>query len=793
VSTLRVPVPGKLHSIAMALQSSGLLSESEANDVIRNASEGGKSMWEIIASNSTLSEQEIAEHVAAHLRISCVKLGNQKFDEEALKAIPQELARKHTAIAYALVPHSRRKTLRVAMADPTDFAAQQELEFVTSCSISPAMATRSEILDAISREYEPDSWMDSFLTGVADADMQIFENAEEETVADEKGIRVPPVVKLLNLVIQQGIREGASDIHLEPTGNHFRVRGRVQGLLKEFLQIPKWLHEPVVSRLKVLAKMDITDRRRPQDGRIKVSFENSEIDLRVSTLPTHFGEKAVLRILGSGQRVPSTTELGLSVGELEIVRRSTDQPQGLVLVTGPTGSGKTTTLYSLLNEKRDPSINIITVEDPIEIQLPGINQVQVNTKAGLTFAASLRSMLRQDPDVILVGEIRDLETAEIAVNASQTGHLVLSTLHTNGTVSTITRLLELGVDPYLASTSLNLIIAQRLLRVLCESCKVEDQPDAVNMIRLGFRKEERIFRSVGCDACNHSGYKGRTGIYELLRMTPHLRELVAKHASEPELRKAALASGLKPLIDCACDVIRKGNTSIEEVLRVVQIEETSECLCPQCRGVIEGDFASCPFCGLALRNHCAGCKQELKPEWKMCPFCGTEVAAVPRSESASRIAVVPRPFEVPTTSVEADAPLERVPRQSPDQPTIIVADDDPIMRSIVCSALTMLPNNPMVKQAENGVEALTLAAQSAVDLLITDINMPEMGGFELCAELRKNVATAFTPVLMLTVNRDEQSRTQGYLVGTDDYMGKPFSIPEFLARVGRLLRRTYGY
>ncbi|MFB3126568.1 MAG: GspE/PulE family protein, partial [Candidatus Acidiferrales bacterium] len=475
--------------LASILEKAGLLAEEDLATALSQAQESKRSLWEIILTENNVSEEKLAEALAAHLRIPYIRLAAAIIDPDAVRLVSEELARKFLCLPLKVEGEEtntiaggpkRRQTLVLAMANPTDFAAIQDIEFASGCVVKPVVATRTEVADAVGRYYAPENWLQDFLQNVNEnEELQIvsLEGDEEEVpLGDARSqAQLPPVVKLVNLVIQDGIKMGASDIHIEPRLHGVQVRTRVDGLLREFMQVPKWLHGPLVSRLKILAKLDIAERRVPQDGRIRVTLENRGVDLRVSTLPTHFGEKVVLRVLGTGGAVPPTASLGLKGDDLDLLKTAVDQPQGMILVTGPTSSGKTTTLYSLINEKKDPAINIITVEDPIEIQQAGITQVQVNNKAGLTFASSLRSILRQDPDVLLVGEIRDLETAEIAFHAAMTGHLLLSTLHTNSTTATVARLLDLGVDPYLISSSVNLIVAQRLLRKVCERCREEYQ------------------------------------------------------------------------------------------------------------------------------------------------------------------------------------------------------------------------------------------------------------------------------------------------------------------------------
>jgi type II secretory ATPase GspE/PulE/Tfp pilus assembly ATPase PilB-like protein/CheY-like chemotaxis protein len=687
------------------------------------------------------------------------------------------------------------------MADPTDLFALQDVEFTTGCAVKAVVACRTEVLDAIKSYYSPETWLEEFLQNIEQVeDFQILGfGEEEETPAQEAEGRVKPgpAVRLVNLILHSAIKQGASDVHIEPALHNLQVRMRVDGMLRDLMQVPKWLRESLVSRLKILAVLDITDRRMPQDGRIKANCEGRTVDVRVSTLPTHYGEKVVLRILGSGQEVLPSSALGLSAADLQVLKRAADQPQGIILVTGPTGSGKTTTLYSLVNEKKNPGINIVTVEDPIEMQLERVNQVQVNTKAGLTFASCLRSILRQDPDVILIGEIRDPETAEIAFRAAMTGHLVFSTVHTNSTVATIGRLEDLGIDPNMVASSVNLILAQRLVRKVCQHCKEESHPEPRILERLHLEGADfTFFRGAGCEACGMTGYAGRMGLFEVLRMTPNLRAKISQRASEGELLKAAAQGGTVILLDDALGKLRQGLTTAEELLRVLQLEEEEILRCPRCRSLISRDFAICPYCLLALKTSCESCRQELKLEWKTCPYCGRETpkAGAPAGESPARPEAVgsagfpsapsPRPPVQPPSPAPATVPDKR--------PRILVVDDDEVVRNAVARALERLPSHPELIQAADGQESVKAAKHLRPDVVILDLNMPGMDGFEVCKKLRADIQTAFVPILMLTANTDQQSRSQGFLVGTDDYMAKPVSIPELHARVTRLLRRTYG-
>jgi type II secretory ATPase GspE/PulE/Tfp pilus assembly ATPase PilB-like protein/CheY-like chemotaxis protein len=704
--------------------------------------------------------------------------------------------------------------LTVAMANPADFDAMQDIEFASGLRIRAVVASRTEVLDGISTHYNTEEKLDEFLAGVADPNDISVEAASD----DEEGgppdldsaagaeADAAPVVKMCNLIIRDAIKMKASDIHIEALVNGVLVRFRIDGVLRDYMQIPKWLHNPLVSRLKILAKLDIAERRVPQDGRLKVQALGKPIDLRLSTLPTHFGEKVVMRLLGSSA-VPTFEKMGYSAEQIQILENALNTPQGLILVTGPTGSGKSTTLYSGVDRKKSPEVNIITVEDPM----------QVNVKAGLTFAAALRSILRQDPDVILVGEIRDLETAEIAFHAAMTGHLVLSTLHTNSTVATIGRLLDMGVDPALITSSVILITAQRLARRICLNCKEEYQPDALLLERLRIaEKEMKFYRGKGCDGCGQTGFSGRIGIYEILRMTPSVKELIGKKAEEADIRKAAGLAGTRFLLEDAMEKVRSGITTLEEIMRVVQLQEDEIVRCPSCSAFINRDFASCPYCLHQFKHLCKGCGQELKLEWRICPYCNAraEVTIAPPDEQQRRAAAAaaagisvtsepetthaahahPAPRVNASQSSPAKDHLEPVAPVSTERkkPRILVVDDDDGIKVIVKKALKQLPVDVDVVTASDGQDALHQVGKKLPDMVITDVMMPRMDGFSLCENLRGDVRTAFIPIMMLTANADESARTRGYMIGTDDYMNKPFSVPDLNARVMRLLRRTYG-
>jgi type IV pilus assembly protein PilB len=593
-------------------------------------------LFDGLLGSGTLSEEALADAVAGMLELPRLSLSTVSLELEAIKLLGEKACRKYACVALRV----EGKALVVAIANPTDYEAIRDIEFITGMPVRPAVATRTEIGEALEQFFSTEDRLQDFLANVATPSQLLFvaqERAEPESEQlDLDAVDLPPVVKMCNVLISDGIKNQASDIHIEPAVNFVQVRMRVDGVLREYMQIPKWLQSPLISRLKILSKLDIAERRVPQDGRIKVNYLQHSVDLRVSTLPTHFGEKVVLRILGNTD-VPSLQSLGFSESQLPIMEGVLHQPQGMILVTGPTGAGKSTTLYSMVTAIRSPQVNIITVEDPIEYQLPAINQVQVNPKAGLTFASCLRSILRQDPDVILLGEIRDLETAEIAFQAAMTGHLVFSTLHTNSTLATVARLLDLGVDPQLITSAVSMILAQRLVRQTCPKCKMPYTPSPRLLERLRVQEGDFVFhQGQGCAACGMTGFSGRVAVFEMLRMTPSMKELIHRKAGEGDLRKAAGMTGTRFLLDDAMEKTRQGLTTLEEVLRVVQLQEDEITRCPECNAFINLDFSSCPYCLTTLRHLCTQCGEELKPEWLLCPYCNTRTPPEgPRSLKAT--------------------------------------------------------------------------------------------------------------------------------------------------------------
>ena len=720
------------------LQKQKVLTADDAAVVEQFCRDEGLAITEALERRKGMTDRQLAELLAPALRLRLVDLASHTIDPVVTRLVKETLVSKYEVIPLRL----EGNTLDVATVNPLDLEALKAIEFATGKRVHFVVACRTEIQEAIKHTYRLEESLEQFLQNVPDQDVSLTELHDDgrdlRTLAADS--ELPPVVKLADLLFVEGIKAGASDVHVEPTMDGVVVRYRIDGILEEGFHFPKWLQQPLVARLKVTARMDIAERRVPQDGRIQVRYQNRTIDFRVSTLPMQHGEKVTMRILDATRSLIGLERLGLSGQDQQRLREAAVKPQGLILVTGPTGSGKTTTLYALIRAIRSGTTNIITIENPVEYQLKGINQVDINEKQGLTFASVLRSVLRQDPDVILVGEIRDNETARVAFQAAQTGHLVLSTLHTNDAAATITRLVDLGIEPYVIASSVNLIMAQRLARRVCQSCGVATEPsdEAVQALRVA-PKHPGYRRGEGCPACRQSGYAGRVGIYEIVPISGTIARLIESGGSESAVRQQARIEGFSTLMQDATQKLIAGMTTGEELLRVVQIAP-SEQQCEACQKTFAEGQAKCPHCG-ALASASSGTKA---------------TAARPRSFKA------------------------------------LVVDDNADIRTIVRAVLQSANLGLTVLTAQDGVEGVELATAERPDIVILDISMPDMDGFEVCRRLRADERTAGTPVLMLTANSGEAHVTTGFGVGADDYVVKPFRREELVARVRRILERTYG-
>ena len=522
-----------------------------------------------------ITEDSLVSFLSKQYAIPAITVAQVDPDPDVLKLVPEQIAKKH-----GVLPIKRMgNTLTLAMADPTNVFALDDVGFMTGLQIQPVVASEAAIRKAFERLYETGASVTDMMSELeeADTDVEVVEGGEEAfTKADifdlKESADEAPVVRLINMILTDAIRRGASDIHLEPYEKVFRVRFRIDGVLHEIMTPPKRLEAALTSRVKIMATLDIAERRLPQDGRIKLRYHQREIDFRVSTLPTIFGEKTVMRILDKEALQLDLSALGFDPWSLEQFTKAIHSPYGMILITGPTGSGKTTTLYSAIHTINSPDINIMTAEDPVEYNLKGVNQVQVNDEIGRTFAACLRSFLRQDPDVILVGETRDLETAQIGIRAALTGHLVLTTLHTNDCPSTPARLLDMGIPPFLVSSSMQLILAQRLGRRVCKDCKEPYEASEESLVPYGHVPQGlgtlQFYKGKGCQTCNFTGMKGRVAIYEVMPVSTEIRDLVLRNATTNEIRDAAASQGMKTLRQNALQKVVDGVTTVEEVLRV---------------------------------------------------------------------------------------------------------------------------------------------------------------------------------------------------------------------------------
>jgi type IV pilus assembly protein PilB len=557
--------------IGELLVKENLLSADQLQKARSGAAVSGKRLGSEITGMGFLEESELTDFVATQYGVPSINLDEFDVSPEVTQLIPEDVAAKHT-----VVPVNRAgSTLILATADPSNIFALDDIKFLTGYNIQPVVASEDAIKRAIEKHYEQADVLDEVMAGFDDSDIDLVQG-EEELDAGELGREAEdaPVVKLVNLILTDAVKRSASDIHVEPYEKSFRVRYRIDGVLYEVMKPPLKLKNALTSRIKIMSELDIAERRLPQDGRIKLKMgRGREMDFRVSVLPTLFGEKIVLRLLDKSNLQLDMTKLGFEKEQLKGFKHSIHQPFGMVLVTGPTGSGKTTTLYSALSELNQVGENLSTAEDPVEFNLSGINQVQMHEDIGLNFAAALRSFLRQDPDIIMVGEIRDFETAEIAVKAALTGHMVLSTLHTNDAPSTVNRLLNMGIEPFLVASSVNCIVAQRLARRICEQCKEPDPEVAVEeLVDAGMSEDEAKgiapVRGAGCSNCSDTGFKGRIACYEVMVMTEELKEYVLNGASSTEIKREAIRGGMVTLRRSALNMMHGQSITLSEVFRV---------------------------------------------------------------------------------------------------------------------------------------------------------------------------------------------------------------------------------
>jgi type IV pilus assembly protein PilB len=548
--------------LGQILLEAGLVTEDQLQEALKN--QEGKSVGRTLVEMGFVTETQIATILAEKMGLPFIDLDNCQINANAVSTLSEEIARRYLVLPVDF----EDERLVVAMSDPGNVFAIDDLRIVSGFDIKPVVSSESSLLAAIDRYYKMDKTVEQVTANVAEEEVDVTKSEAMTKVVEDA-----PIVKFVNLVITQAISDRASDIHIEPQEKDLRIRYRIDGVLHEVMVSPKRIQSGVISRLKIMADMNIAERRVPQDGRCGLMVAGKTVDIRIATLPTVYGEKIVMRILEKSNALLGLDDLGFQPDTLEKFKKSFTKPYGAILVTGPTGSGKSTTLYSTLNVLNSPEKNTITVEDPVEYRMTGINQVQTNVKAGLTFANGLRAILRCDPDIVMIGEIRDKETAQIAIEAALTGHLVLSTLHTNNAAGALTRLFEMGIEPFLISSSVDCILAQRLARILCKNCKEPYVPDKEILKELNFPFTEgeklTFHKSNGCGRCNNTGYKGRIGVYEVLRMSEMIEKMTVERKSADEITKVAIDEGMVTLREDGWQKVKMGITSPEEILRVI--------------------------------------------------------------------------------------------------------------------------------------------------------------------------------------------------------------------------------
>ncbi len=740
------------------------------------------SLWEAVLERKWLADDEIAEAVAARYRLKRTDLID--IDPRAKDFLPEGLARKYQVVPLAVTDSA----VDIATADPLDLDAERAIAFALGRQVRMQIASPREIakrLETLYRERDVLEEIVSSMTGSYDIQAidELAEDAELDIGIDRSGDR--PVIQLVDRIIAEGIRSRASDIHLEPEETGVAVRYRIDGVLRQVMVLPKAAKVPLASRIKIMAQLDIADRLRPQDGRARVAVGGNRVDLRVSTLPAAQGEKVVIRILDQRSTVLSLDSLGLLEDERAGIDALLDAREGIVLVTGPTGSGKTTTLYSMLRAVQARGVNIVTVEDPVEYRLPGIVQVQVNEKAGLTFPSALRSILRQDPDVILVGEIRDHETATIAVQASLTGHLVLSTLHTNDAVSAVTRLVDIGVESYKIAAALKGVVAQRLLRRLCPTCSEPAPDDIPDRLRRFFPDASRVRRAVGCSECSMTGYRGRLAIEEVLTVSEEVAKRIGSAQPLDRITEAAREAGLQSLWDSGVEHVRRGESSVVELLRV--LEAPSE-LSPS---TATSESSSGPSVGPVATGASSPTAAILPPPTRpLTPPRGLVIegregpsVSGPTGRRAGTRHGAPRAF-----SGDAFDLLDESSTAPHTAHKLLVVEDEEMLRRVMKELLER--EGFRVFEAADGVAALEELDRHAPDLMVLDLNLPRLDGYGVLSHLRARPATAKLPVIVLTAKGDEESEVRVFEFGATDYLTKPFRARALSARINAILERA---
>jgi type II secretory ATPase GspE/PulE/Tfp pilus assembly ATPase PilB-like protein/CheY-like chemotaxis protein len=732
----------------------GLLSD-EAVKALRQEQGPDAQLWDILVQRRLATDEQILAAVAARFRLPVADLS--KIDPKLTATVPEQLARR-----FNVVPVRQTDSyLEVATANPFDIDAEKMLAFATGREVRMLLGSPSRIREKLDELYrETETAVARLLEGIG-GDFEVEQlKEEEENAASAEQASQRPILRLVDTMIADGITNRASDIHVEPIEGGVVVRYRIDGVLRQVMKIPRSAGVPLISRIKIMSKLDIADRLRPQDGRARVSVNGEPVDLRVSTLPASHGEKVVIRVLNQKATTLSLDSLGLGQEEETAIRALLAHKEGIILVTGPTGSGKTTTLYSALRAVQGTGVNIVTVEDPVEYRLgENIVQVQVNEKAGLTFAAALRSILRQDPDVVLVGEIRDKETAQIALQASLTGHLVLSTLHTNDAPNTVTRLVDMGMEAYKIAPALRGIVAQRLMRRLCKNCRqVATEPVSERLARF-IPPGVTLYQGVGCSECSMTGYRGRFSIVEVLTMNPDIERRIADGASAEKIAEAARQGGMRSLWASGLRHVLSGESTLEELMRVTDVprEETPA-----------PEAAPAPRRGGRGSRAPAGSATAPPP--------AVTAAIAPMAELSMEMELLEEPL-APGISPEGRG----------QGACVLLVEDEEQLRRVMKDLLQR--EGYQVAEARDGIQALDEVDRFAPDVIILDLNLPGLDGYGVLAQLRSRPATREIPVMVLTAKGDEDNEVRVFELGADDFVTKPFRARALTARLEAVLGR----
>jgi type II secretory ATPase GspE/PulE/Tfp pilus assembly ATPase PilB-like protein/CheY-like chemotaxis protein len=729
----------------------GLITPELLTD-LRAKAESGRTLWEMLVAQKVSSDEKILEKLSARFRLKIADV--TLIDLKVREGVPEQLARRYRVLPLRLTD----SFLELATANPFDLDAEKALAFATAREIRMLLLAPSKIAEKLDEMYRPEKALDKLLEGMGDAEVltTLKDAPPEELNISEEEASQRPVVRLVDLIISEGILSRSSDIHIEPEEGGVAVRYRIDGVLRQVMKIPRNAGLPLISRIKIMSSLDIADRMRPQDGRARVAVNGQPIDLRVSTLPAAQGEKVVIRILDSRATVKSLESLGFNPGETEAINQLLQNHEGVILVTGPTGSGKTTTLYSMINQIKTEGVNIVTVEDPVEYRMQGIVQVQVQEKAGLTFGSALRSILRQDPNVILVGEIRDKETAQIAVQASLTGHLVLSTLHTNDAANAVTRLVDIGVEAYKIAAALRGVIAQRLMRKLCPTCKEVWMEAPPEKLRKWVAKGTPLYRAAGCPDCAMTGYRGRFSIIEVLTVSPEVERRIAGGEPASRIAQAARLAGMKSLWDSGLAHVIRGESTLDELMRVVDVPDEDEA----------PPAPPPPAAG--------GRRSSTGQGVRVTPAAGTLTAP-------------PEPVSTHFDLLEEPAKARASGAHGQPACKVLLVDDEDSLRKVMKDLLER--DGYIVTEARDGVQALDQVDRVGPDIIVLDLNLPGLDGYGVLSHLRSRPATASIPVIVLTAKGDEDNEVRVFELGADDFLTKPFRARALSARLEAVLGR----